>query len=503
MSYRPDIRIYNDAEDITDDVLAFSFGHGVDIINSKTGYQRVAAGGEMLLENWNDGWDAARLDSLGVIELRHNADVLCRCRSLEYDFDRRDAQVRVTLQTAQPAQYVGQVLINAGSVPGAGGSSLTLGQVVAASGLTITSEAGFGSELNMDQGTVYDASREQFLSDVAVAGGGFVYEDHLGGLRFMALDDARPSTLQITPDEFYIDNDTAVSHLRRYWRRDAQQVRTLQVDLLDDGGTFDSGVAIAGCGYFAVQNSQHVYVHFTPLREVGGLTYTQPVDRFAYHSDFDSVVNLTYSGTLPPGRGIAVSVPPYINPNDPREILFRMSLTGGGDTPSGWWRSVHLGAHYRIDSKMYPAEFTENEYLLLANDDGQVVLGELDPLPWPVDDAALPVLTARLLERATMIPQVTKLCFSFNQQTQDKFNSLVGHRIGSVAAVDLDVEGLPVDGLMANLYVRWKYEAGRYSCVEMHFLKLEERPTHGVFLGDEQHPVYIGDDQHRVRIEGA
>ena len=503
MSYRPDIRIYNDAEDITDDVLAFSFGHGVDILNSKTGYNRLDSGGEMLLENWNDGWDAARLDSLGVIELRHATDVLCRCRSLEYEFDRRDAQVRVTLQTAQPAQYIGQLVINAGSVPGAGGSSLTLAQVVAASGVTITPEVGFSGELNMDQGTIYEASRLQFLNDVAVAGDGFVYEDHLGNLRYMRWDDSRPSTLQITPGDFYIDNDTAVSHLRRFWRRDAQKVKTLQVDYLDDGGTFDTGQRLTDCGYRQDVSGTLSIFHLTPLREVGGLTYTQDVDTFAYHSHFDASISLEnvpppFTGSHP-AWGFNVTLV-QLNPDDPREILVYVRRTGNVSwTPNDLW----LNGAYRVDSKMWPPAFTENEFILLARDDGQVVLGELDPMPWPVDDAALPVLTARLRDRATMVPQVTKLCFSFNQQTQDKFNSLARHRIGSVAAVDLDVEGLPVDGLMANLYVRWKYEAGRYSCVEMHFLKLEERPTHGVFIGDTDHPVFIGDDQHRVRIEGA
>ena len=136
----------------------------------------------------------------------------------------------------------------------------------------------------MDQGTVYQSTKTNFLDDLEVAADGFVYEDHLGGLRFMGWDDSRGASLIINPNSFYIERDTAESIERHGWRRDAQAFKTLDITYLPDGGSFDQGMRLSSLGYwesFPGVNGVRI-LHMQPLREIGGLTYTHPVDRFAF-----------------------------------------------------------------------------------------------------------------------------------------------------------------------------------------------------------------------------
>ena len=502
MSYRPEITFLEDTNDISDYVLAFDGSHGVNIYGVKTGYNRIELGGTMILDNVDDYWTAARLAGLGAIKMMHKTDLLMQAGILDYDYQPRDKTVRCTLGTVNGLQYFGSIELNGGNIPGQAGMGFSIAEIVGASGLTITPEEPWATGLNMDQGTVYQSTKTNFLGDLEVAADGFVYEDHLGGLRFLGWDDSRGASLIINPNSFYIERDTAESIERHGWRRDAQAFKTLDITYLPDGGSFDQGMTLSSLGYwesFPGVNGVRI-LHMQPLREIGGLTYTHPVDRFAFHNRIDATIDVSrrpppFTGTIPPYE--ATIGTPYINPENPQEVLVRVQLgPQGTDSWDTKFSNLWLRSNYIIDSSMYPESFTETERRITTRDDGLSALGERPAMPWPVDDVMLATISDRVLDWSTRTPRVTRLCFSLVQQTEDKFNSLVGHRIGSIAEMLVTVDGLPVSGFAANLHIRWRYDRGRYSCVEMDFLELRDLPSeYRLYRLTEDNPLFRIDDQ--------
>ena len=502
MSYRPEITFLEGSNDISDYVLSFDAAHGVNIFGFKRESNRVQLGGTMILDNADDYWTPARIAGLGVIKMMHKTDLLMQALVFDYDYQPRDQTVRCELRSAQLGQYQGSLELNAGNVPAQAGMGFTLAEIVEASGLTITPEQPWATGLNMDQGSVYQSSKIDFLDDLEVAADGFVYEDHEGALRFMGWDDARGSSLVLNSNSHYIERDTAESIVRFGWRRDAQSFKTLDIDFIDDGGTFDEGMRLQDLGYWEeFPGVDFVRVlHMQPLREIGGLTYDRPVSSFAFHSSIGSSVNVSrrpppFTGGFPPYEIIVGS--PRINPENPEEVLLRIQVgLQGSQSFHTRFRNLWLMSDYRIDSKMYPDAFTETERRITTRDDGTSLLGERPAMPWPVDDGLIPTIGERVLGWSTRTPRVTRLCFSLIQQTEDKFNSLVRHRIGSVAEMLLTVDGLPVAGFGANLHIRWRYDRGRYSCVEMDFLELRELPNeYRLYRLSLDNPLFRIDDE--------
>ena len=432
MSYRPEIIFLEGSNDISDYVLAFDGSHGVNIYGFKDRFNRIDLGGTMILDNADDYWTPARIAGLGVIKMMHKTDLLMQARVFDYDYQPRDQTVKCTLGTAQLAQYQGSIELNAGNVPAQAGMGFTIEEIVQASGLTITPEESWPTGLNMDQGSVYQSSKINFLDDLQVAADGFVYEDHEGGLRFMGWDDARGSSLVLNSNSHYIERDTAESIVRFGWRRDAQKFKTLEITYIEDGGTFDAGNRLGSLGYWEESSNDYGRtLHMQPLREIAGLTYDQPVNTFAFHHDFGSSVSVSrrpppYTGSIPP-YNVSIGTP-RINPENPAEILVSVFVGQQGDEGIDTrFNNLWLFSSYRIDSSMYPDSFTETDRRATTRDDALSVLGERPAMPWPVDDAMIPTIRDRVLAWSTRAPRVTRLCFSLIQQTEDKFNSLVRH----------------------------------------------------------------------------
>ena len=236
----------------------------------------------MLLENFDGYWTPALLDGLGVLEMRWGTELLARAAVLEHEFDKQNGLVAVTLQSAGEDALKNEVDITATA-------EVTAADVIAASGVTVTPEAPLGTDVKMDQGGTFRGDAEEFADGLAVFLDGYVYENHLGELRALEKSDSRQASLHINPANFDIEEASAVSFLRRRWRRDAQNIETLGITLIAEPFRRDDQEVISMLGSFrySVIGSNRFRVYFKPYSH---LTEDQQA-RFRFYNNYSPITS--------------------------------------------------------------------------------------------------------------------------------------------------------------------------------------------------------------------
>ena len=142
----------------------------------------------------------------------------------EHEFDKNNGLVRVDLQSAGAAALANEVSI-------AASAELTPAEVITASGVAITPESAFAPSVKRTRAAASWERLREFADAMAIFTDGFVYENHLGELRLLEKDDSRGANLHINVANFDMEEESAVSYLRRRWRRDAQNILTLGITL--------------------------------------------------------------------------------------------------------------------------------------------------------------------------------------------------------------------------------------------------------------------------------
>lgn len=488
MTYRPEFAFWSDADDITEHVVAFEFDHGVNILNTKTEPDRAETGGSMLLENFDGYWTVARLDALGVIEKRWKTEVLARATVFEHEFDKNNGLVRVDLQSAGAAALANEVSI-------AASAELTPAEVITASGVAITPESAFAPSVKMDQGGSFMGTAEEFADAMAIFTDGFVYENHLGELRLLEKDDSRGANLHINVANFDMEEESAVSYLRRRWRRDAQNILTLGITLERVEFDRDVGTTVGSLTGFTWNYLGHnqFRVFFSPYL---GLTEEEQM-RFRFYEEGFSGLTLRKQGASSDTNHAV-----FVNAQNPIYLYFNISGDAGTTQAEqrAWLRAAVIKRNFEVFSLLLPTVFDEHPQRLMA---GATVEHGLAPdMPWAISEDSVEVVQSRLEDLAENVPRVTKIVFPMVQETEARFRQLVEHRIGSISDMFITEDDLSIHGIMANLFIRWRWEVGRYNSVEMHFLQLRSPATeyrlvrlsedNPIFRTDADNPLYRG-----------
>ena len=192
----------------------------------------------------------------------------------------------------------------------------------------------------------------------------------------------------------------------------------------------------------------------------------------------------------------------FVNAQNPIYLYFNISGDAGTTQAEqrAWLRAAVIKRNFEVFSLLLPTVFDEHPQRLMA---GATVEHGLAPdMPWAISEDSVEVVQSRLEDLAENVPRVTKIVFPMVQETEARFRQLVEHRIGSISDMFITEDDLSIHGIMANLFIRWRWEVGRYNSVEMHFLQLRSPATeyrlvrlsedNPIFRTDADNPLYRG-----------
>ena len=472
-----------DGADITPDVESARFFHGNQLRSARNPARLIRGRGRMLLENGDGYWTEARLDALDTLKFINDGIEVVVCKVTEAKLIPRRRLARLTLRAQHHESYDRNVGFNTIT-------TASLATVLAATGLDLTPRTAWPT-WQVDEGERYCEGTFKAVRDFADFADAFAMEDFDGSyVAVVPETEMRTPGLTIDDSSHWIHIDRREFIRQREWLRDAQLATTLNSTIASVDVTVPGLPSRwSNIGQIVDKGPDDVdrEVRFDTI-SLGGLENRR--------ADFVSLdLPSTNDFEIVSATGVNAWSERWAREWEasPSGVRIRANLRSGFSGSDISDHNIAFEDDFTITLRFFSQpeaiRFQENAYY--ATDGDTSVLGFLPTMPFLVAETSQFLFQSKLERWANFVPEVTRLSFLTDQETEARWHEIRDLRLGDAVNLNLMDDGLMLASSSWPMYKEWRYHARLDSSCEIHFLSYGGISSEQVYFETEEQPVYF------------
>ena len=461
MVYLPTRHFEADGADIFEYVVGCRWANGMNVISNPNGRSRLLPAGTLALDNQSGYWTESRLRALDTITVRVDSHYVCEAVVESYTNFAPSNEIRLKLNSLNATNYKRLAVFCAVA-------NLSATEVLAEVGTTITALTPWGAA-ETAIGVDYSKPLSTFLDDFGILFDSYVFEDGRGNLRAV-----NPSTENrippfiITPQDYQILLRTANAQYRPGWRRDAQELITLDASLssvdviyAEDMDVRNSDVdnINGGSGTSALYR-----LELKPYEQgsVGGQDNHAFFTWVLAERDIDELIDGP-SGTSP--------FTTY-DVTQSGTSIFVFIRYNGQDSSEYTISDMVFNRDFTVTIYNYTGAFENVVNRILV--DPTVEHGYLPRNRIQASNSTVAITGAKLERYAGYIPQVSRLTFNIKQDNQARFDEIAALQPGDVVDSNILDGNLDIRARGHVLYTGWNFPKNGRATKELHLVSYQD-----------------------------